>query len=127
HAPAPRRADRERSGAGRDLALVDPRLPGPAADARDRRRACGESERWRRLAADGELSGHSLAPVVLAEELQEPRLGERHLHVSALALLDVLVDVLLREREVVERVAHVLEREGDLLAGRALQDGRLEI
>src|SRR5207245_6004096 len=95
HAPAPRRADRERRGAGRDPALVDPRLLRPAPDARDRRRTGWESDGRTRLAADGELAHHALAPMVLAEELEEPRLAKRHLHGAALALRDVLGDALI--------------------------------
>src|SRR5262249_36976250 len=74
--------------------VIGPRM-GDSSSSRWTSPGNGEGRRsdrrpsWCRCGLDGEFADHPEGPVVLAEELDEPRLGERHLNRALLTGLDV--------------------------------------
>ncbi len=65
--------------------------------------------------------------MVLTEEDEGPRIGERDLDLRFLPRLDVFVDGLIGQTEVVFGVSFVLELDGDRLPCRSGQQGWLEV
>src|SRR6266700_5178437 len=124
-ATAPGRRSRSSSSSGGPRAARHPELDHLA------RRQCPPrlgGGKHTGLSGNGELPDHPEGVMVFAVELGSSGLREGDGHRGGRSgAVDILIDVLAGEREVVLDVAHILEREGHLLARATLENRRLEV